>query len=82
MIRKRKYMVDGRLKLSEGDKVKITAPARAGIEKNTGIRVESWELGTVKRIQYDISERRFFATVQLGGQDIWMPISDLIYQGR
>ena len=79
MRRHRRYEVDGRLKLKAGDKVKITALGRRMILKDSGTNIEPWELGIVEKIQYDLSEGRFFAVVRIAGTSFWMPLSGLIY---
>lgn len=81
MQRQRKWIVDGRLKLEEGDKVKVKGRARGGIYKNLGLIIGPHTIGTVEKIQFDIAEKRFFAVVRILGTKLWMPVSDLVYYG-
>lgn len=77
--RPRKRMVDGRLKLNQGDRVKIVKRAREGIFRNTGIEVKPRDLWTVTKIQYDISGGKFGVVIESGGAKLYMRTSDLIY---
>ena len=81
-MRKRKWHVDGRLKLEVGDRVKISKAGRIGIKKNTGIELKPSDLAKVTKIEYDLSEGRFFAVVRARGTDFWMPISDLTFYSK
>ena len=77
--RRRRYMVDGRLKLEVADRVKLTKRAREGVLKNTGIKIAPTDLWNVEKIQYDISERKFGVVIVSSGQKLYMYASDLIY---
>ena len=85
-MRKRRYGIDGRLKLEEGDKVKISPLGRKMVLKNSGIEIEPWEIWTVEKIQFDITQGRrgkFMSTISMAGYNtLWMPISDLIFYSR
>lgn len=79
--RHRRYIVDGRLKLQKGDRVKISKSGRETIMAHYPILVEPSDVGTVESITFDMSENRFFAIVRLHGTKFWMPVSGLIYVG-
>ena len=70
---------DKRLKLEEGDLVKITPSGRKGIEQQTGLRLESSVVGRIESIRCDIGTGRYFAIVTISGKEYWMRISDLRY---
>ena len=78
MRRRRRYMVDGRITRHEGDTVKFTKRARDEIYENMGIRIKPYELGTITKIQYDISGGFFWAFVRIRGQVFTLTLSDLI----
>ncbi len=82
MRRHRRYEVDGRLKLKAGDIVTLTRAAREGIMRNYPVIILSGTTAIVKKIQYDISEKKFFVVIELLGQDFWMTIGDLKYVGE
>lgn len=77
--RHRRFMVDGRLKLQIGDRVKVVKRAREGILENTGIKIEPADLWAVKSIRYDIAERKFWVDIVSGEHTLCMFASDLIY---
>ena len=79
MARSRKRLVDGRLKLDVGDTVKISATGRKLIMSHGGPKLEPSTTGKVTRIQFDISENKFYANVRLLDTVYWMPVSGLIY---
>lgn len=81
-MRKRRYLVDGRLKLEEGDKVTVSATGRKMIKKNIGLTLTPQNTGTIERIHYDISERKFFATVKIANEKIYMPVSGLNFYSK
>ena len=74
---RRRYLVDGRLKLQTGDRVKVAKKAREEVLKNTGIRIEPSDLWAVKKIYYDVN--RFYADIASGEQKLCMGVGDLIY---
>lgn len=82
MSRRRRYMVDGRLKLEAGDHVTFTSYGRKMIKKESGVDVPSEAVGKVVKIQYDLSEKKFFAIVRMWGQEWWMPISSLVFYSK
>ncbi len=82
MARQKRYIVDGRPKLENGDRVKIKAIGRRGIWILSRVHIKPSEVFTVSKLNFDIYENRFFAVVTGLAGEFWMPISDLVFFDR
>lgn len=73
---RRRYEVDGRLRLSQGDKVKISPKGRRLVKRESNILLSATDTGIVEKIEWD-APGRFYTIVNIRGYKLYFPISDV-----
>jgi len=68
-------LADKRLTREVGDRVKLTKAARNDIYRETGIRIEPYEIGTVTKVFWDI---QWYAVVGIHGIEVSLYLRDLV----
>lgn len=61
-------MIDKRIKLKKGDRVRITPEGRRLIQKESRISISNSSIGVITNIRWDIAIKRHFVTISLMGK--------------
>ena len=75
-MKRRGHLADRRVKLEEGDFVKIKKKAREGTYANTGVRIPSGVLGKVVKVFWD---QQWFVNVSVLGTVFVFELRDLTF---